>query len=46
MTMFTLSTASTLTYAGEPQTSLVPINCTSTAGQRQHCAANTSSGIL
>ena len=46
MTLFTLCTASTFTYAGEPQTSLVPINCTSTAGQRQHCAANTSSGIL
>ena len=41
-----LCTAAANASAEGQQAILTPVECTSAAGERQHCAANTSSGIL
>ena len=41
-----LCTAAANASAEDQQAILTPVECTSAAGERQHCAANTSSGIL
>jgi hypothetical protein len=42
----TLWTVSSIAAGSESSTSLLPVKCASDPGERKHCAANTSSGIL
>jgi hypothetical protein len=41
-----LGTIGPVAVGSELQGPLTPVNCTSTPGERQHCSANTSAGVL